>query len=200
MSSFLIPVILAYSLGAIPSGYWLSKYIFRRELTVINGQMGTKYIYKNIGLKASITTFLLDFLKGYIPIRIIMQLNYESYLVHALMISAIIIGHNYSIFLNFKGGKGIAASFGCFAVFPIMLPIMVVCQYMSNRLCKIRTLYGVLPLSIVVFISIDPYSYFITVPVTIRLSSVMTILLFIIKTLDDPLYKQIDNPSQSATL
>ena len=188
MNSYFLPIILAYFVGAIPSGYWLSKYLFKHNIHIVDGQMGTKYIYRKIGIKASILTFIIDFLKGYMPIRLVIGIDDNSYLTHTLMILAIIIGHNYSIFLRFKGGKGIASSFGCFSVFPLILPIIIVCQYLSNELCKISTLYSIIPLSFVTFIFIDPFLFFVNVPIQIRFASVITIFLFVIKTLDDPMF------------
>ena len=130
----------------------------------------------------------MDYLKGFIPLWIIMQLFSNSYYLHSLIIISIIIGHNYSIFLNFKGGKGIASSLGCFTLYPTMLPIMLITHYLANELCKIHTAYGLIPLLIVSFTTYDPYLYFNAIPIQIRISSIFVIILFIIKTFDDPFF------------
>ena len=135
----------------------------------------------------------MDFLKGFIPLWIIMQLFSNSYYLQSLIIISIIIGHNYSIFLNFKGGKGIASSLGCFSLYPTMLPIMLVTHYLANELSKINTIYSLIPLLILSFTAYDPYSYFNAIPLQIRFSSIIIIILFIIKTFDDPFFINIRN-------
>ncbi len=185
---YLVLLAGAYIVGAIPSGYWVSKYLFHQEVPIVDGQMGTKHVLNNLGFKASLFTFIIDFSKGYFMIWISVNLMPEAYWIQGLVILTVLLGHNYSIFLDFKGGKGIASSFGCFALFPQMLLLMIICHYLANELTKYKTFYGSLPLAILAFTTIDPYRYFGNVPPQIRFIAILVIVMFIIKTYDDPHY------------
>lgn len=188
MHKFILLLSFSYLLGSIPSGFWLSKYFYNNEVPIVDGQMGTKYMWKKVGLKASVYTFSMDFLKGYIPLFTTIQLMPRTYWLQTVVIIGVVLGHNYSIFLNFKGGKGIAAAFGCFAIFPTFLPLLILCHYLANELCKKRTLYGLAPLLILAITALDPLSKFTHIPFAMKIAACLTIFLFIIKTYDDPMY------------
>lgn len=109
--------ILAYLLGSIPFGLLIakSKGIDIREHG--SGNIGATNVFRVVGKKFGITCFVLDFGKGFcgafvLPIAFGLQdTPYTGLIAGALTIA----GHNWPVFLKFKGGKGIATSGGVLA-------------------------------------------------------------------------------------
>lgn len=112
--TLLLGMLLSYLLGAIPTGYIygkLAKKIDIREHG--SGNMGATNVYRVLGKGPGTFVLILDILKGLLAVWAIGDLflldqNYERI---CLALSAV-IGHNWTIFLGFKGGKGIATSLG----------------------------------------------------------------------------------------
>lgn len=104
-------VIIAYILGSIPSGYLIGKLFYHTDIRKLgSGNIGSTNALRNFGKSAGIATFALDILKGFLAVYIGNKLS--SYNGLALAFLFVVIGHMYSIFLHFKGGKGVATSFG----------------------------------------------------------------------------------------
>ena len=91
-----------------------------RELC--SGIIGATNVLRTLGKPVVITVLVLDIFKGMIPV-IIAKIVSESSAVHIATAIAAILGHNYTFWLKFKGGKGIATTAG--AVIPILtIPIL----------------------------------------------------------------------------
>ena len=140
-----ICVLAAYVIGAMPFGFWLSKLkgIDIREHG--SGNIGATNVFRVVGPKIGIGAFVLDIFKGFLPvfagIRIIEPTlsgidAADQWLGGASVALALaaIIGHNYTFFLGFKGGKGIATSAGAMLGF---LPIV----FTTSLATWILTLY-----------------------------------------------------------
>ncbi len=112
--------VLAFILGSIPTAAWYAKYFHNIDITKHgSGNSGATNSMRVLGKKAGIIVLLIDVLKGFLPVFFFNLYFSESY--QAFMLGIIIIlGHIFSVFLSFKGGKGIATSLGVIlAVFPI---------------------------------------------------------------------------------
>lgn len=99
----------SYILGSIPFGYIVGKvkgYDIRKEGS---GNIGSTNVFRVIGKKEGIFVFILDFLKGYLPVLYFTDI---SVLAGILALLGAIIGHMTTPFLKFKGGKGVATGFG----------------------------------------------------------------------------------------
>jgi glycerol-3-phosphate acyltransferase PlsY len=113
--------ILAFLLGSIPFGYILGlvKGIDIRKHG--SGNVGATNIARVLGKPYGIAVYILDFLKGYIPTAIAVGfygLNSDTTFLTAL---GAILGHMFSPFLGFKGGKGVATASGVlFAISPLL--------------------------------------------------------------------------------
>ena len=101
---------LAYLLGSIPFGFLLS-YFFNKTDPRINGSnnIGATNIARLNGWKLGLTTLILDVLKAFIPIKILLYYSSNLFTLFSL---AIFFGHIFPIWLKFKGGKGIAVFIG----------------------------------------------------------------------------------------
>lgn len=113
MTIFLI--LLFYLIGSIPFGYIIVKLFAHVDIRAVgSGNIGATNVGRVLGKWGFIVVFVLDFLKGYVPIKIIYIYYGESYLL-LLIAFSIILGHMFTIFLKFKGGKGVATGLGIFA-------------------------------------------------------------------------------------
>jgi glycerol-3-phosphate acyltransferase PlsY len=115
-----LPMILAsYLLGAIPFGLLIGRMRGVDVRTVGSRNIGATNVFRTVGKPWGIATFALDALKGFIPAFIF---PYYGYLwggeFHSMELAklaggaAAIIGHNFPIYLRFRGGKGVATSAG----------------------------------------------------------------------------------------
>ena len=108
---------LGYVIGATPFGFLAGKMkgIDIREFG--SGNIGATNVLRTLGKPVGITVLVFDILKGIVPVMISMLLSDHTE-VHIATAIATIIGHNFTFWLKFKGGKGIATTSGT------MLPII----------------------------------------------------------------------------
>lgn len=120
-------VMLAYVIGATPFGFLAGKL---RGIDIRqhgSGNIGATNVLRTLGKPTGIAVLILDALKGLIPVLIARGMagqGPEGSLVSIAAAVAAILGHNYTFWLGFKGGKGIATSGGALA--PILpVPFLV---------------------------------------------------------------------------
>lgn len=101
----------AYLLGSIPSGIWIGKIFFNKDIRNFgSGNMGTTNTMRVLGKKAGLVVFALDVLKGTIA-TLLPQLFHVD--INPLWFGvAAVIGHTLPIFAGFAGGKAVATSAG----------------------------------------------------------------------------------------
>lgn len=105
-------IVLAYFIGAIPSGYIIGRVFYGVNLKKVgSGNIGATNAYRELGAVAGLSVFICDFLKGFLAVHLGMP---DPTLVLACAIFAI-VGNDWSVFLKFKSGKGVACGVGAFA-------------------------------------------------------------------------------------
>jgi acyl phosphate:glycerol-3-phosphate acyltransferase len=110
--SILFIVIASYLIGSIPFGFVFSKIFSNVDVrTIGSGNIGATNVLRAAGKKAAILTLLADTLKGLLPVLIVQHL-FNADMATVLSGVAAILGHNFPVYLKFKGGKGVATSFG----------------------------------------------------------------------------------------
>lgn len=111
MYNSVIVFLVAYLLGNISGGMILGKIFMHKDIREFGSKnAGTTNALRVFGLKIGLATFLIDFFKAFIACYIgNYLLGIEGVLISAI---AVVLGHNWPIFLNFKGGKGIASTTG----------------------------------------------------------------------------------------
>lgn len=123
MISLLTVCILAYIVGSVPSGLILGKLIWNTDLREHGScNIGATNAWRTIGKVAGFVIFLCDFLKGVFGVFVAQQLEASPMLMVLGGIFAI-IGHSCSLFLKFKGGKGVATGLG---VIIMLMPVPAV--------------------------------------------------------------------------
>jgi len=107
----LIFILLAYLLGSIPFGPLVAK-IWNIDIRRYgSGNIGATNVFRTLGTIPGLIVFLLDFLKGTLAVQIGYFAGGDPTLALTLGMAAI-LGHMYSVFLGFKGGKGAATGLG----------------------------------------------------------------------------------------
>jgi len=108
-------LLLTYLLGSIPVGYLLTKfYTGHNILELGSGNIGSTNVKRIAGKKVSLITQVLDMLKGLLPVALFLIFQPVVFSPnYALMLAlAAILGHDFSLFLKFKGGKGVNTTLG----------------------------------------------------------------------------------------
>ena len=104
---------LGFLLGSIPFGLILGKLkgVDIREHG--SGNIGSTNVFRTLGKQSGILCLILDFSKGFIPVLLAVKLTPDNTLGQTIEVAtamAAILGHNYSPWISFKGGKGIATT------------------------------------------------------------------------------------------
>lgn len=123
--AILIQIILAYLLGSIPSGVWIGKIFYGKDIRDYgSGNTGATNTFRILGMKAGIIALTLDVLKGVIATLIPIYLGTD---IHPIFIGFFaILGHVFSLYINFQGGKAVATSAGVLlAIHPFYLLLFV---------------------------------------------------------------------------
>jgi len=106
-------VVGAYILGAVPFGLMIAKRYFNVDIRELGSKnIGATNVYRVLGKKAGAAVFTLDILKGLAPVLLAHHLFGSQHAWVVLTGVAAILGHTFSPFLGFKGGKGVATSLG----------------------------------------------------------------------------------------
>jgi glycerol-3-phosphate acyltransferase PlsY len=116
-------IVSAYLLGSIPTGYLLMR-IFRKQdiRSIGSGNIGATNVLRSGAKGLGAATFALDVLKGAVAVYVGAKLaafGFSPIQLHqqeALAALCAVLGHMFPIWLNFRGGKGVATAFGVFVV------------------------------------------------------------------------------------
>jgi len=124
----IVAVVIAYLLGGIPFGFLLVKLTKGADVRESgSGNIGATNVLRTTGRAAGVATLVLDIAKGYIAVWIAAELTGDAPEWTSLAALAVMAGHAYPVFLNFKGGKAVATFTGAFAYLtPLPLAALVV--------------------------------------------------------------------------
>jgi len=143
-------VFLGYILGAFPTAYLLGKRVMGKDIRKLGDlNMGARNAYFEIGHKAGVFIFAVDAAKGLIAVLIPQLLSASQAVVLATGI-AVVAGHNWPVFLQFRGGRGEATTIGVLAgLLPIPMLIMAIPTILTLVVAK-----NVIAASAVMFIGL----------------------------------------------
>lgn len=140
-----IMVLLGLLAGSIPFGYLAGRSMQGIDLRLVgSGGTGATNVLRTLGKRASATVLILDFLKGLLPVLAARWLGLGEWWVAAVAV-ATVVGHCWSPFIGFKGGKGVATGGGAaIALFPpvlLVVPVVLVIIWQS-RYVSLGSLIG----------------------------------------------------------
>lgn len=117
----IISIVISFLFGSIPTGYLITQKVCGIDIrTKGSGNIGSTNVKRIVGTKISIITQTIDVLKGVIPIALgiylsrIIKLPVSTNAYLSIIAIATILGHDYTPFLKFKGGKGVNTTLGVF--------------------------------------------------------------------------------------
>ena len=132
--------LLGYVFGSIPCGLWLVQAFHGIDIRKYgSGNIGTTNVFRTVGSKTAAAVLAGDMLKGIMALYIISKFTADPIIVAITALGAL-LGHNYSLFLGFKGGKGVATGLGLFlymlpwgavAAFSVWAIIVLITRYVS---------------------------------------------------------------------
>ena len=114
----------AYLLGAVPSALLIARFGSGIDIRAVGSKnVGAINTFKEVGVRAGILVLLADMAKGMLVMAVILAFDLTPEVAFAAAF-AVTIGHNFSLFLRFAGGKGVAVVFGLsLVVFPVLTVI-----------------------------------------------------------------------------
>ncbi|MEW6585132.1 MAG: glycerol-3-phosphate 1-O-acyltransferase PlsY [Nitrospirota bacterium] len=165
-------VLVSFVLGSIPFGIIVAKVKGVDLKKVGSGNIGATNVLRSLGKWPAALTLCGDILKGTLAVASARYLDVGSAWEGVAGISAI-LGHNFSIFLGFKGGKGVATSMGVLLFYSpfaavltliIWLAVVVITRYSSMGAL---VSFGLLPLNIYFFDPDDRAKLFVAILITV---------------------------------
>jgi len=112
----LLAIVVAYLLGSIPSAYLIGRWLKRLDLREVgDGRLGAAAVLRRAGLFASVIVAIMDVGKGVAAVFLAKALGLPLAVV--VVVALVVVGgHNWSLFLRFKGGKGALVTLGVLLV------------------------------------------------------------------------------------
>lgn len=159
-------IIICYLIGSMPFGYIVAKVVKKIDIRDYgSGNIGATNAFRVLGPWLASLVLIGDLLKGFLAIVLFYQLNIDSLFVIILGGLAVIGGHDWSIFLKFKGGKGIATTYGVFlALNPKIALLSALIWLIVIALTRYASLASILSLSVLVVLMLwfrQPQEYII---------------------------------------
>jgi acyl phosphate:glycerol-3-phosphate acyltransferase len=165
--------IVEFLCGSLMFSYWLGLAVNKDLKTVGDGNPGAFNLWYAAGFKLGILGVILDFMKGYLPLVILVEGRFIGGLAIIPVAIAPILGHAFSPFIKFKGGKGIAVTFGVWSavtrfevsiIYAAILAILLLLvkllkkgKPISTEIDAFMTVVGMISLSIYLVVRAFPY-------------------------------------------
>ncbi len=163
----LVILLFSYLLGAVPFGLLISKLRGVDIRRHGSGNIGATNVLRNVGKKEALITLLADIGKGAIPVVVAAKFSAAPHM-QAVSGFLSVVGHNFPVYLKFRGGKGVATSLGVMlAYYPPAGAFGVLCWLVVAFTTKYSSLsaliaFGILPLFMILFKGIGEGFYLTT--------------------------------------
>lgn len=159
-----LTILSCYLLGSIPFGYIVGKLFKKIDIREYgSGNIGATNAFRILGPLLASLVVIGDIGKGIFSIYLVQYLNIDNLLILTIAGLAVICGHDWSIFLGFKGGKGIATTFGVMfvlsptiSVLALMIWVVVV---ITTRYVSLSSIFAVISIFIFTILFKQPYEY-----------------------------------------
>lgn len=120
-AAVLLTVLLSFFIGSIPFGYLIGRFVYRTDIRKHgSGNIGAMNALRTLGKPGAVAVLLLDAAKGVIPVLAALHMFSDAATLASLAGASAVLGHCFSPWLNWKGGKGVATAIG--AIFALSWP------------------------------------------------------------------------------
>jgi glycerol-3-phosphate acyltransferase PlsY len=164
---YVISIAVAYFSGAIPIGFLIGKARGVDVRTVGSKNIGATNVYRTVGKPWGILAFAGDFLKGFLP-TLAVKLVFDDLVYLPLAVGIMtVVGHMFTCFMKFKGGKGVATGFGMLvallpwvvlSAFALWVVVMLASHYISLASIAAAAYLGVVVWIPVAFLASPGYA------------------------------------------
>lgn len=159
-------LLLAYLMGSIPTSYAMGRLVRGIDLRDHgSGNLGATNTFRVLGWRAAVPVMVVDITKGWVPTALFPLWDGATSGYWALAYgAAAILGHLFSVFVRFKGGKGVATSAGVFlalAPWAVLIGFVVWgVTVVLTRMVSLGSLLAALTLPVAVFVTNEPRPIF----------------------------------------
>ena len=123
---FVLGFIVGHFFGSVPSGLWIVQAFHGIDIRNYGSKnIGTTNVFRTVGPKTAIFVLIADALKGIAAVALVNHF-FGSPLLDVVTALGALLGHNYSVFLGFKGGKGVATALGLLV---FLMPKVAGCDF-----------------------------------------------------------------------
>ena len=165
-------ICFSYLLGSIPFGFLVSKYFKKIDIREFgSGNIGASNIFRVLGFRYALLVMIGDCLKGFLSLYPARMMNIEGIGMCPYLLAGLsaIAGHNWSCFLKFKGGKGIATTFGVILfLYPkiaIISALIWLILVLMLKFASVGSIIAVLSMLVLSFVFNTPieFKYFVII-------------------------------------
>ena len=174
---FLLGFVLGHVCGSVPSGLWLVQAFHGIDIRNYGSKnIGTTNVFRIVGPKTAVLVLIADAFKGILAVGI-MSYFFHNPLLDVVTALGALLGHNYSLFLGFKGGKGVATALGLLI---FMMPKVAVASFGIWLVCVLLTRYVSLG-SIMAAIFPPPLAWYLGYPSAYVIFSVVAAFFVVLR-------------------
>lgn len=174
---FLLGFVLGHVCGSVPSGLWLVQAFHGIDIRNYGSKnIGTTNVFRIVGPKTAVLVLIADAFKGILAVGI-MSYFFHNPLLDVVTALGALLGHNYSLFLGFKGGKGVATALGLLI---FMMPKVAVASFCIWLVCVLLTRYVSLG-SIMAAIFTPPLAWYLGYPSAYVIFSVVAAFFVVLR-------------------
>ena len=159
-------ITICYLLGSIPFGYIMGKLFKKVDIREFgSGNIGASNALRTLGPLLTSLVIIGDVGKGILSIYLVKYFNIDSSLILAIAGLAVICGHDWSLFLGFKGGKGIATTFGVVLALNPTISILAVTVWgvvlITSKYTSLSSICALISILIFTILFKQPYEYIV---------------------------------------
>lgn len=174
---FLLGFVLGHVCGSVPNGLWLVQAFHGIDIRNYGSKnIGTTNVFRIVGPKTAVLVLIADAFKGILAVGI-MSYFFHNPLLDVVTALGALLGHNYSLFLGFKGGKGVATALGLLI---FMMPKVAVASFGIWLVCVLLTRYVSLG-SIMAAIFTPPLAWYLGYPSAYVIFSVIAAFFVVLR-------------------
>lgn len=166
MTLFIGCFVVLFLIGALPTAYIVTRALSGKDIRQYgSGNVGATNAFRVLGKGPGIFVFAVDFLKGWLPVYVCFHSKIESVSPNVWIWLAVapVLGHIFTPFLGFRGGKGIATGAGILlAIQPLLFVLAAgfwLLSFAMSRIASVSSLMALAPLPAAAWALKYPFSY-----------------------------------------